>query len=108
VTGPQRSHAEAFLDRHPALRTACARSTVWSRVRDEARIDLGGSEAYIVAGDTLGGEPELLLDRLARGANASGADPLSRALFLELPTELQTTVRRELLLEPQKSEGDNE
>ena len=108
MTGPQRSHAEAFLDRHPALRAACGRSAVWPRVKDEARIDLGGTELYIVAGDTLGGETELFLDRLARGANAAGADPLSRALFLELSAELQTMVRRELLLEPQKSEGNNE
>jgi hypothetical protein len=108
VSGTQRSHAEAFLDRHPALHAARSRSAVWPRVRDEGRIDLGGTEVYVVAGDTLGGEAELFLDRLARGSSAAGADPLSRALFLELPAELQALVRHELLLQPPETERDHE
>ena len=36
------------------------------------------------------------LDRLARGSRQS-ADPLSRALFAELPDTLQSVVLRELM-----------
>jgi len=94
-----RSRAELFLDQHPALRAAQGRSEVWPRIKEEAVIELGGTEAYIIAGDTLGGEAELFLDRVARGASAPGADVLSRALFLELSPELQAAVRRELRLD---------
>lgn len=100
MTGLRHSPAEEFLSRCPALHAAQSRSTVWPRIRDEGRIDLGGTHAFVIASDTLGGEAELFLDRLARGANAAASDPLSRALFLELPRELQDVIRRELLNEP--------
>ena len=52
---------------------------------------------YVVGGDTLGGEEELFLDRLARGAGESGTDTLSRELFLEQPEAVQAIVRTRLL-----------
>jgi hypothetical protein len=98
MTEPVRSPARVFLDAHPALDAARDRSDVWPRIREEARLRLAGEELFIVGGDTFGGEAELFLDRLARGARPS-ADPLSRALFLELSDALQAEVRRDLLLE---------
>jgi hypothetical protein len=91
-----RSNARLFLDAHPALDRARAQSTIWPRIKAEARIRIGGEEMYAVGGDTLGGEDELFLDRLARGSRES-SDPLSRALFAELPDTLQSVVLRELM-----------
>jgi hypothetical protein len=91
-----RSNARIFLDAHPALDRARTHSTVWPRIKDESRIRIGDEEMYTVGGDTLGGEEELFLDRLARGTRESG-DSLSRALFAELPDTLQTVVLRELM-----------
>jgi hypothetical protein len=91
-----RSNARIFLDAHPALDRARAQSTVWPRIKAESQIHIGGEEMYTVAGDTLGGEDELFLDRLARGTRES-ADSLSRALFVELPETLQIVVLRELM-----------
>ena len=98
VTEPARSTARIFLDAHPDLWAARERSGLWPRIKADASVRPAGVELFVVAGDTLGGEEELFLDRLARGARPS-ADPLSRALFLELSTPLQAEVRRELLLE---------
>ena len=96
-----RTSAEAFLDSNRSLREARDRSAVWPRIKTGAAIDVGGRELYIAGGDTLGGEDELYVDRLARGAKGSGSDELSRSLYLELPADLQAIVRRELLREPQ-------
>ena len=78
-----RSNARIFLDAHPALDRARAQSTVWPRIKAESQIRIGG-------------EDELFLDRLARGTRES-ADPLSRALFVELPATLQIVVLCELM-----------
>jgi hypothetical protein len=91
--------AELFLARHPALLEAQTRSSVWPRVRKEASVEIQGTRLYVVGGDMLGSDAALFLDRLARGARALSSDPLSRELFLELPPDLQSLVRRELLLE---------
>ena len=106
MAGP--AQARLFLDAHPALEEARGRSKVWPQIMKEAAIRVGGAGLFVVGGDTLGGEDELFLDRLARGARPS-SEPLSRALFLELPDDLQTLVRRELLLErppEQDSKGE--
>ena len=89
--------AARFLDDHPELREAMARSAVWPRVKRDATVTIRGQPMYVVGGDTLGGEEELFLDRLARGAGESGADPLSRELFLEQPDAVQAIVRTRLL-----------
>lgn len=102
----QATRAEMFLQAHPGLREARDRSSVWPRVKDEARLAFGAGTTFIVHGDALGGEAELFLDRLARGAGAAGADALSRALFLELPADLQVVVRKNLLLEDEPAKPD--
>jgi hypothetical protein len=94
----ERTNAQIFLDAHPDLRAARERSRVWQRIKAAASIRPAGEELFIVGGDTLGGEDELFLDRLARGARPSG-EPLSRELFLELSPALQAQVWRDLLLE---------
>jgi hypothetical protein len=93
------SRAAIFLDAHPELRAAQTRSEVFPRIREQASLAVAGRQFYLVHGDILGGEEELFLDRLARGARDKGADRLSRELFLELSPELQEVVRRELLRE---------
>ena len=92
-----RTRAESFLDRHAALREARTRSRVWPGVKTSAELVVDGQRLYVVGGDTLGGEDELYLDRLARGANVDSSDDLSRQLFLELPPPLRDVVARELL-----------
>jgi hypothetical protein len=89
--------ATKLLDEHPELREAIRRSAVWPRVKQEAAVTIRGQPMYVVAGDTLGGEEELFLDRLARGAREGGADALSRELFLEQSEAVQAIVRTHLL-----------
>ncbi|MEO8076113.1 MAG: hypothetical protein ABI818_07275 [Acidobacteriota bacterium] len=89
--------ATKWLDEHPQLRTAMARSAVWPRVKREAAVTIRGQPMYVVAGDTLGGEEELFLDRLARGAREAGADALSRELFQEQSQAVQAIVLTQLL-----------
>jgi len=97
----ERTRAQVFLDEHLALREAMQSSAAFAQVKAEARlVPLPTGEAYLVYGDTLGGEEDLYLDRLARGANESSADTLSRKLFLELSPEAQEVVRNELLRGP--------
>jgi hypothetical protein len=92
-----RSRSNLFLSAHPSLREARARSSIWPKLRDRAALELGGTRMFLVAGDTLGDEDDLFLGELARGATEEDASSLSRALFLELPTELRSTVMRDLL-----------
>jgi len=96
------SHAAIFLNAHPELREAQARSEVFPRIREQASLAVAGRQFYLVYGDTLGDAEALFLDRLARGARDKGADRLSRELFLELSPALQEVVRRELLREDEQ------
>jgi hypothetical protein len=70
------------------------RSTNFRRIEERDRIDIDGRTHYIVHGDTLGSREELFIDALCRGASPEGADPPSRALFLELPPALRDEIRR--------------
>ena len=86
-----------FLQLHPELRGFREHSQTWREVKNRFRLkDLDG-ELYIVRGDTLGDEDDLLVDALARGSSPHGPDPLARKLFEELSTELQQAVREDLL-----------
>jgi hypothetical protein len=107
VAAPLPSRARLFLDAHPELGGSREQSQVWPQIKANAALRVRNADLFVVGGDTLGGEDELFLDRLARGARPS-SDPLSGALFLELPDALQTLVRRELLLElpPEHSQGE--
>ena len=91
------SRSRAFLESHPELADARARSSVWPRILRETAIEVGGETLFLVAGDTLGDDDDLYLERLARGARAAGSDPTSRELFLELPQHLHPIVYAELL-----------
>ncbi len=105
MAGRSRSRAEEFLDEHAELRKARERSSVWARIKASSALRVQEHELYLVGGDILGGEDELYLDRLARGAHASGGDDLSRKLFEELPEELKGTVRRDVLLEAESPDS---
>ncbi|WP_437878066.1 hypothetical protein [Sorangium sp. So ce513] len=83
----------ALLAAHPDLLTFLERSAIFPRVEERYRVELDGRTHYLVRGDTLGSREDLLVDALARGAAPEGADPLSRALFLELPRHLQEVIR---------------
>lgn len=91
------SRAASFLSRHPELSAAVEQSSVWQRIKNEESILIRGQRMYVVGGDALGGEEELLLDRVARGATESGSDALSRQLFLDLPVDVQQLVWSHLL-----------
>lgn len=93
-----------FLETHAELVAARERSTVWPRIKADAAIRVADADLFVIGGDTLGGEEELFLDRLARGARLSSDAP-SRELFLELSEALQALVRRELLLEGPRDRG---
>lgn len=94
----ERTRAQMFLDKHPALRAAMQGSAAFAQVKAETRrVPLPAGEAYLVYGDALGDEEDLYLDRLARGANEPRADPLSQRLYLELSPEAREIVSRDLL-----------
>ena len=82
----------ALLRAHPALQALLDRSEIFRRIAEGARIDLDGRTHFLVRGDTLGSREELLVDALCRGASPESSDPLSRALFLELPPALQAAI----------------
>lgn len=92
-----RSRSALFLDAHPRLRDARARSVVWPALSESAALELNGRRVFIVAGDTLGDEDDLYLGELARGASDQDDEAASRRLFLELEPELRQVVERELL-----------
>ncbi|MGK3964694.1 hypothetical protein WMF38_11015 [Sorangium sp. So ce118] len=83
----------AVLEAHPELLALLDRSETFRRVEERYRIEIGGRTLYLVRGDTLGSREDLLVDALVRGSAPEGADPLSRALFLELPGHLQEVIR---------------
>ncbi|WP_437758856.1 hypothetical protein [Sorangium sp. So ce1389] len=82
-----------MLKAHPELLALLDRSEAFRRVEERYRIEISGRTLYLVRGDTLGSREDLLVDALARGSAPEGADPLSRALFLELPGHLQEVIR---------------
>jgi hypothetical protein len=82
----------ALLRAHPALQALLDQSETFRRIAEAARLDLDGRTCFIVHGDTLGSREELLVDALFRGSSPESADPLSRALFLELPPALQAMI----------------
>ncbi|XYI01373.1 hypothetical protein ACMHYB_17120 [Sorangium sp. So ce1128] len=83
----------ALLEAHPELLALLDRSETFRRVEERYRIEIGGRTLYLVRGDTLGSREDLLVDALVRGSVPEGADPLSRALFLELPGHLREVIR---------------
>ena len=77
------------------------RSETFRRIAERARIVLDGRTHYLVHGDTLGSLEDLFVDAVSRGSSSEGSDPLSRALFLELPSELQDAVNRRVRPDPE-------
>jgi hypothetical protein len=77
------------------------RSATFRRIAGRARIVLDGNEHYLIHRDTLGSLEELFVDAVCRGSSPEGSDPLTRALFLELPAALQAAVRRSVRPDPE-------
>jgi hypothetical protein len=102
--GP-RERSPALLDAHPELRALMDRSEALRLLEERERVEIDGITRYIVRGDTLGSREELFVDALSRGSSSEGADPLSRALFLELPPALQDVIRRATRLDPEGQPG---
>ena len=96
MEGEAKSSATRFLDAHPRLRRAMSESKTFGELKGRESLAVGGEVFYVVRGDTLGGEDELFLDALARGAQPAARDELSRALFLELSDELKEIVAQRL------------
>ncbi|WP_437692032.1 hypothetical protein [Sorangium sp. So ce176] len=101
ATGPE-GPRPPLLEAHPELLALVDRSATFRRVEERYRIELDGRTHYLVRGDTLGSREDLLVDALARGAAPEGADPLSRALFLELPGHLQEVIRGATRSDPEQ------
>jgi hypothetical protein len=93
-----------FLKRHPQLQQMRRDSATWQQVKDKYRLKDLDVGLYLVRGDTLGDEDDLLLDVLARGSVPQGPDPLARRLFDELSAETKQAVRNELLQSDEKGE----
>ena len=93
------SDASKFLDQHPALREAMARSKKLDELEKKVALpkdDETEEQLYIVRGDTVGDKDELYVDALARGSNSETTDTLARELFLEMDPALQTLIIDEL------------
>ena len=86
-----------FLNRHPEIEQMRDRSQTWSQVKDQKRMKGLDGDLYVVRGDTMGDEDDLLVDTLARGGAPQTSDPMARSLFEELSPEMQKSVRSELL-----------
>jgi hypothetical protein len=86
------SGAAKFLDAHPRLRSAMARSAAFAELKDKARLEIDGERLYLYRGDALGDEEDLYLDALAQGL--AGQGELQRRLFDELDEELRAAVRQ--------------
>ena len=91
-----------LLREHPELRALMDGSETFRRITERARIVVDGVTHYLVRGDTLGSREDLFIDSLSRGASPEGSDPLSRALFLELPAPLKDVIRRRVRQDPAK------
>ena len=93
-----RSSASKFLDEHPELRGAMAKSQKFPELKKRAALPKDDEDnkeeeqLYIVRGDTVGDEDELFIDALARGSNPQSQDALARELFLEMDQRLQGLV----------------
>jgi hypothetical protein len=94
-----RSTASQVFAAHPALRQAMSASQIFPKIRDQARLQVGGEELYIIRGDTLGEEEDLYLEALIRGA--AGQGDLNRALFVELDDRLKPIPTTLLRHEPE-------
>jgi hypothetical protein len=100
---PEEPPQPSLLLAHPELRALLDRSERFRRIEERYRIEIEGQTFYLVRGDTLGSREELLIDALVRGSAPESADPLSRALFLELPGHLQEVIRGLTRSEPEPS-----
>lgn len=83
----------SLVERHPELRAILSHSERFRGIAERHRVELDGKTYYIVRGDTLGSKEELLVDVLVRGSADEGADPESRALFLELSEPMKNVIR---------------
>jgi hypothetical protein len=96
--------SRAFLDRHPELERLKKESPTWQQLKDRHGLKGLDEELYLVGGDTLGSEDDLLVDALVRGSPAEGADALAHRLFEEISTEMKHAVLSELLQSDTKGE----
>jgi hypothetical protein len=92
------SSAARFLDQHPRLRQAMAKSSSFAELKRAAALEVDGERLYLHRGDALGEEEDLYLDVLAKGLAAQGE--LERRVVAELDEELRELVRRRLRREP--------
>jgi len=58
----EKSSATLFLDEHPELRAAMAKSQKFPEVKKRSSLLIDGEQLYVVKGDVLGDEDELFLD----------------------------------------------
>ena len=84
-----------FFRLHQELMEVRERSETWQQVKRRYRLEGLAGELYLVRGDNLGDEEDLLVDVLARGSASQTSDVLARRLFLELSADLRQVVRNE-------------
>lgn len=87
--------ATDFLSRNPQLRRL-RESETWQALKQRYKLHDDEPGLYVVRGDTIGEEDDLLVDALARGSAPKSPDALARRLFEELPPQLQDVVLRQL------------
>lgn len=83
------SPAEFFAS-HPQIKRRMADSEAFDRVKSQARVEIDGEVLYVVKGDVLGDEDELLVETVIRGANDQGSQ--HRAVYLELSEAQQQQI----------------
>jgi hypothetical protein len=93
VYGNREEIAIRFVKDHAELQKVMADSAHFVAIKQQREVRLEGERQYVVMGDMLGGEAELLLDSLAQGAGSTDESNLNRRLFLELSPPLQEIVR---------------
>ena len=87
---------EGFLAANPGIGEVSRSSTAFGELRIRAALDIDGERLYLVRGDTLGSEGDLLVEVLVRGARSTDPGDPCRQLFLELDPASRRAVRRRL------------
>jgi hypothetical protein len=85
------SEAERFLDEHPAM-AGIMETPAFELLKEQASLDIDGERLYIVRGDTLGSEADLLLEALVVGAQLDDPTDPRRALYLDLDDGLRMSI----------------
>ena len=78
--------------RHPGLRDVMDRSPNFRTIKQNAALEIDDRVEYIVRGDTVGDECDLLVEALVRGAASNEPSDVYRALYMEVDEDTRAAI----------------